>query len=932
MLPTELSGKYEERGTLGAGAMGTVVEAFDRLIERRVAVKLVRLPPDGDAEAAEAHARFRREAKAAGRLSHPNIVGVHDYGENRDTAWIVMELVEGGSLKAVLDRGERLAVPEIVRVMGEVLAALAYSHGRGVVHRDIKPANIMLTGEGPGGQGGLGTVKIADFGIARIESSTMTQVGTVMGTPSYMAPEQLRGEPVDARADIWAAGVVLYQLLTGEKPFEGNYTALMHRVMHSEPPPPSQLAVTVPRAFDAVLAQALAKRPEDRFPSATALAEAIRQAATSPAPPPPPPPPGPEPVGALGFADAGPLPGLDETLVVAGARAAAPPPPRSAPLPPGAKPPEPEPWKPGGLRRAVFAVVVLLASGYAAYHFANQAPVERMTGMTPQPAESPPADGDTPPRDDPAGEGSVGTGPTAPDSGTRPAEPGRAALPDAPPGTATEPPAAGQAALSPRPSTDTAPPGGATTPPVTGTPPGTPTGPAMPPVATPPGSPAGSAAPPGSPIGPVTPPVTASPGSPTGPATPPPGPATPPVTAPPSSPAGSGAPSGPPAGPAMPPVATSPGSPTGPTAPPVGTPPLGPTTPPVTAPPSSPAGSGAPSGPPAGPSTPPVATSPAGPTTPPATTPATPPSGSASGPAPPSTPPGGSVATPPVGPAPPPASIGDAGGTSKGPPPGAPGPPGAGPETPPATAPSGPVIASLPPPATPPATPPTPVVVPAVPRIDFRAAAEAAAATPCSLLDATASDTGLTLSGPLRRGGEAEIRRLLAARNVPPAAALLRLHPFEGPYCAALDLLRPVASADGQAPRVEIVGSQPLQRADLLRLDVQLPDRAGQFTVAYLMQSGEIVHLVPSEAHAAGARLRLGEPRPGFTGWEVDEPFGTDLILLIASDRPLFAQPRPQIERLDDYLAALDAVLREGRPRGLRVAARAVVVETVRKR
>ena len=270
MLPSELSGKYEARGTLGAGAMGTVVEAFDRMIERRVAVKLVKLPGGGDAEAEEAHARFRREAQAAGRLSHPNIVGVYDYGENADTAWIVMEMVEGGSLKSIIDRGDRMPVAEVVRLMEEILSALAYSHGRGVVHRDIKPANIMLAGDR--------SVKIADFGIARIENSSMTQVGTVMGTPAYMAPEQLRGEAVDARADIWAAGVVLYQLLTGEKPFEGNYTALMHRVLNTEPPPPSQLAVSAPRGFDAVLARALAKRPDDRFPSASAFAEAMRNA------------------------------------------------------------------------------------------------------------------------------------------------------------------------------------------------------------------------------------------------------------------------------------------------------------------------------------------------------------------------------------------------------------------------------------------------------------------------------------------------------------------------------------------------------------------------------------------------------------------------------------------------------------------------------
>ncbi|MDP3416694.1 serine/threonine-protein kinase, partial [Falsiroseomonas sp.] len=329
MLPSELTGKYEARGTLGAGAMGTVIDAFDRMIERRVAVKLVRLPAGDDAEAREAHARFRREAQAAGRLSHPNIVGVFDYGENADTAWIVMELVEGGTLKGVMDRGERLPVAQVVRLMDQILGALAYSHGRGVVHRDIKPANIMLTADPAGPQ-----VKIADFGIARIESSTMTQVGTVMGTPSYMAPEQLRGEPVDARADIWAAGVLLYQLLTGEKPFDGGYSALMHRVLNTEPPPPSQLAVSAPRGFDAVVARALAKRPDDRFPTASAFAEAIRSAGDTA-----------EPAG-TGFAGAGKLPGLDDATMVATASRAP-----ATPAPP--PPPPPAKSSGGGLKWAL---------------------------------------------------------------------------------------------------------------------------------------------------------------------------------------------------------------------------------------------------------------------------------------------------------------------------------------------------------------------------------------------------------------------------------------------------------------------------------------------------------------------------------------------------------------------------------------------------
>ena len=180
MAEAEIAGRYTRRGTLGTGAGTVVYEAFDRLIERRVAVKVVTLPPIDDPETADAIARFRRGAKAAGGLSHPNIVAVFDYGEDAERAWIVMELVEGGSLKAVLDSGERLPIPVIVRLMGQVLDGLGYSHARGVVHRDIKPANIMLTP--------AGTAKITDFGIARLENSSMTHVGTMMGTPAYMAP------------------------------------------------------------------------------------------------------------------------------------------------------------------------------------------------------------------------------------------------------------------------------------------------------------------------------------------------------------------------------------------------------------------------------------------------------------------------------------------------------------------------------------------------------------------------------------------------------------------------------------------------------------------------------------------------------------------------------------------------------------------------
>jgi eukaryotic-like serine/threonine-protein kinase len=267
---TEMLGKYELRHVLGKGAMGTVYEGFDPIIARRVAIKTVRLPEPDDEEAQEELARFKREAQAAGRLSHPNIVGVFDYGETPEIAYIVMEFVDGTTLKHILDKGERFEQAEIVRVMDGLMAGLQFSHERGVVHRDIKPANVMMTK--------AGEVKIADFGIARIESSSMTQAGTMLGTPSYMSPEQFMGQTVDARTDLYSSGVMLYQLLTGEKPFEGGLTAIMHKVLNTEPLPPSALSVTVTPAFDAVVAKAMAKRPDDRFASASEFAVALRDA------------------------------------------------------------------------------------------------------------------------------------------------------------------------------------------------------------------------------------------------------------------------------------------------------------------------------------------------------------------------------------------------------------------------------------------------------------------------------------------------------------------------------------------------------------------------------------------------------------------------------------------------------------------------------
>lgn len=265
-------GKYEVRGLLGRGAMGEVHDAWDPVIARRVAIKTI---PLGAAEAdSEMLARFRREAQAAGRLLHPNIVSVFDYGETERCAYIVMEFVDGPSLATVLERRRHIPAGEVLRIMNDMLAGLQYSHEHGIVHRDIKPANIMLTREGQ--------AKIADFGIARLDgASVVTEAGKVLGTAAYMSPEQFLGESVDARTDIYSAGVLLYRLLTGERPFEGSMTTIMHQVMNTDAMPPSARRASVPATFDRVVARAMAKRPTDRYPSAAALAHAIRAAAAA---------------------------------------------------------------------------------------------------------------------------------------------------------------------------------------------------------------------------------------------------------------------------------------------------------------------------------------------------------------------------------------------------------------------------------------------------------------------------------------------------------------------------------------------------------------------------------------------------------------------------------------------------------------------------
>ena len=266
-------GKYEIRRELGRGAMGVVYEAYDPLIKRRVALKTIRPDQLEGERSGDVIARFRREAQAAGRLGHPNIVAIYDFAEDGGTWYIAMEFVDGRELKECFAADERFRAADVERIMTQILAALDYSHKQGVVHRDIKPANIFLLADG--------TVKVADFGIAHVESSNLTQVGTVVGTPNYMSPEQIMGLPVDGRSDLFSAGVILYQFLTGERPFAGSSTTTMQKVLKEDPLPPSTLNVQLPPAIDAVVRKALAKRPDERFQSAQEFSAALRGAMAS---------------------------------------------------------------------------------------------------------------------------------------------------------------------------------------------------------------------------------------------------------------------------------------------------------------------------------------------------------------------------------------------------------------------------------------------------------------------------------------------------------------------------------------------------------------------------------------------------------------------------------------------------------------------------
>ncbi|MCG2804543.1 Stk1 family PASTA domain-containing Ser/Thr kinase [Propionicimonas sp.] len=265
--PRILGGRYQLGGTLGRGGMAEVRQARDLRLGREVAIKQLRIDLASDPTFQE---RFRREAQASAGLNHPNIVAVYDTGDEPDPAtgvrvpFIVMELVHGSTLRDLLRTGRQIQPTKALTFTQGVLDALGYSHKAGIIHRDIKPANVMLTPEG--------VVKVMDFGIARAvsdTSATMTQTAAVIGTAQYLSPEQARGETVDARSDIYSAGCLLYELLTGRPPFQGDSpVSVAYQHVREAPVPPSHLDAVITPAMDNIVLKALAKDPADRYQSA----------------------------------------------------------------------------------------------------------------------------------------------------------------------------------------------------------------------------------------------------------------------------------------------------------------------------------------------------------------------------------------------------------------------------------------------------------------------------------------------------------------------------------------------------------------------------------------------------------------------------------------------------------------------------------------
>ena len=264
--PTTI-GKYQIQGVLGQGGMGIVYRAFDPAIHRPVAIKTITKSALDPSDLQYALTRFRHEAQAVGRLTHPRITAIYDYGEDMNIAYIVMELVNGQSLFHHIQNQAKFGLKEIGELIRQLLDGLGYAHELGVVHRDIKPSNILINDDG--------RLKLTDFGIARIDSSTLTQVGEIMGSPGYMSPEQFLGTDIDARSDIYSVGVIAYELLCNRRPFTGNNAEVMRQVLNERPVNPSEHNPLISVQLDWAVHKALAKKQADRFQAAKEFSDAF---------------------------------------------------------------------------------------------------------------------------------------------------------------------------------------------------------------------------------------------------------------------------------------------------------------------------------------------------------------------------------------------------------------------------------------------------------------------------------------------------------------------------------------------------------------------------------------------------------------------------------------------------------------------------------
>lgn len=260
-------GKYRIERELGRGAMGVVYQAFDPVVERHVAIKTIRFDDSSGADRLEL---LRREAKSVGRFEHPNIVTLYDAGETDGLFYMAMQLVQGETLRESISRQRWYKVPRIVDIFRQILEGLGYAHDHGVIHRDIKPANIMITSDG--------AVKLADFGVSKLIGPGISDSGLVVGTPSYMSPEQVLGRAVDARSDLFSLGCTLYEVVTGERAFPGDSaTAVMYKIVHEAPTPPASLRPAINPGLQEIVLKALANDPDDRFANCREMSLALEE-------------------------------------------------------------------------------------------------------------------------------------------------------------------------------------------------------------------------------------------------------------------------------------------------------------------------------------------------------------------------------------------------------------------------------------------------------------------------------------------------------------------------------------------------------------------------------------------------------------------------------------------------------------------------------